>query len=299
MRHLFKILLSVIISSGIAGEDSHAQTIYKDIVKDHQLSATDSVRLVHYLVGMGIMEGKGEFVTKRKLYLDSALSIANWADALWFDKAYPLFFSGKYEIGMPYMDSAVKYNNKYMGYRGYLKCIFQKNYTAAIQDLKQAQTINGEGHVEDHSYDFYIGLCYLQLNKFDSSQMKFDGLIKHTKAEHGWQMVHYLDWYYLGISYFEEDEYIKAKACFDTCLKGYMFFPEAKFYKAWCLQELDQADAAQTLMEEANMNFILGYTINDDNARYELYPYQLTKYQLKNSLEILEEKNKHKQKDKF
>jgi tetratricopeptide (TPR) repeat protein len=290
MKSIFKLI--IVLVTVCVHNQATAQTTYRDIVQDNILSARDSARLVHYLVGMGMIEGKGEFVTKRKVYLDSALSIATWSAPLWFEKSYPLFFAGKYEIGIPYMDSAVKYNNKYLGYKGYLQCIFQKHYSEALADLKEAQRVNGEGHVEDHSYEFYIGLCYLQLDKFDSSEQVFRHLIDRTKEDHGWQMVHYLDWYYLGISLFEKDDYGKAIACFDTCLKRYTFFSDAKFYKAWCLKELHQMDLAYNLMAEANVDFAAGYTINDDNARYESYPYQVNKYQLKNSLEILDKKRK-------
>jgi hypothetical protein len=47
---------------------------------------------------------------------------------LWQQKAMPLFKQAKYELGMTYLDKAVKFdrNNEWQEYRGFMKCIFSK-----------------------------------------------------------------------------------------------------------------------------------------------------------------------------
>jgi len=77
---------------------------------------------------------------KRQLYIDSALNIVPKASQLWQQKAMPLFKQKKYEIAMPFLDSAVKYDKTkhWLEYRAFIKCIFQKSYRAAIKDFNLA-----------------------------------------------------------------------------------------------------------------------------------------------------------------
>ncbi len=274
---------------------ARAQTNFQEVIMHKKISAQDSSRLMHYLIGYGLFPGNGQFVNDRKVYLDSALSVVPFSAFLWFQKAYSLLFAKKYEIGMPFLDSAVKYDREgYIGYRGYMKCIFQKHCRESIADLKTAQQLSGKGDVEDHTYDFYIGLCYLQLNEFDSSERLFENSINEVRKNNGWQSIHYLDWFYLGITLFEKNDFNGAYDCFDSCLHIYPKFSDAKFYKSWCLTELHQYKPALGLISEANNDFDEGYTINEDNARLEQYPYQVNKYILRESLEILTRKNDQK-----
>ena len=60
--------------------------VTRNIIVDRDLSAADSARLVHYLVGFGWLPGKGEFVKNRSLYMDSALSIARYDADIYFQK---------------------------------------------------------------------------------------------------------------------------------------------------------------------------------------------------------------------
>lgn len=71
-------------------------------------------------------------------YIDSALAILPKNAFLWQQKAMPFFKRKKYEVGMKYLDEAVKNDDefdKYLSYRAFIKCIFQKNYQGAIDDL--------------------------------------------------------------------------------------------------------------------------------------------------------------------
>ena len=71
-------------------------------------------------------------------YIDSALVIRPNDAFLLQQKAMPLFKEKKYELGMIYMDRAVENDDKYdkyLSYRAFIKCIFQKNYREAIEDF--------------------------------------------------------------------------------------------------------------------------------------------------------------------
>jgi tetratricopeptide (TPR) repeat protein len=166
-----------------------------------------------------------------------------------------------------------------------MKCIFQKSYREAIKDFNSAQKQNGNSYVMDHSYVFYKGLCYLQLNKFDSAEYFIGNEINKELKERN--SVHYLHWFYLGIIQFEKEDYTKALESFDNCLSEYSQLPDAMYYKSLCLFRQKQYKKALELALVAKENMKIGYAINEDNAIYEVYPYQLNKNMLNAFIEGL------------
>ena len=111
----------------------------------------------------------------------------------------PLFKQKKYELGMPFVDSAAKYDaHRWLPYRAFIKCVFAKTYRAALEDFEAAEAIQPEGIVMDHTYDFYRGMCHLQLNEFDAAI----GLIQRSVAK-GIARTgegHFFEYFYLGIA---------------------------------------------------------------------------------------------------
>lgn len=96
---------------------------------------------------------------------DSTLAV------IWPQKALPYWKTKKYTLAVACYDKAVKYDREnYLGRRGYLKCIFQKDYLSTIEDMEQAQKEFDYNYQNDHSYSFYIALCYLQLQEFSKAQ---------------------------------------------------------------------------------------------------------------------------------
>lgn len=80
---------------------------------------------------------------------------------------------------------------------------------------------------------------------------------------------------YAGIIKMEMEDYENAISNFDKALKIYSHFSDVKFYKAQCLIALKQTKEAINLLYDSLKDLKNGYTINEDNAVYEDYPYQL------------------------
>jgi tetratricopeptide (TPR) repeat protein len=252
-------------------------------------SAQDSTKLNHYYKKL---ETSSIFTYKGGLYLDSILSIDTENARLWQQRAMPLFKQKKYEIGMPYLDNAVKYDPKsWLDYRAFMKCIFSKNYSSAIEDFKAAEKQNGKSYVMDHPYDFYMGLCYLQLNKLEDAERLISQVIEEKRKAHPndetW--VHFLHLFYMGIVYMEKEEYQRAIDTFDKSLKQYSQFSDVKYYKSICLDYLGKKKEAFELLTEALEDVKKGYTINEDNAVYEIYPYQANEIYISRYLKSLTE----------
>ncbi|MCW2259649.1 tetratricopeptide repeat protein [Sphingobacterium sp. JUb78] len=209
-------------------------------------------------------------------YIDMGLKEDSTIAYLWQQKAMPLFKQGKYEMGMQYLDKAVFYDkDNYLNYRGFIKCIFAKTYREAIVDFEEAIARHGNGHIMDHSYKFYIALSLLQLNEFEKAEAILKQEIDLTVLRIGEEWIHHLDLFYYGISQYEQGKYDMAIKTFDRTLNKYQQFSDAKYYKAVSLVHLGKTEAASKLLEEAELDRKNGYTINEDNAIYERYPYQL------------------------
>ena len=207
--------------------------------------------------------------------IDNGLKEDSTVAYLWQQKAMPYFKLRKYEIGMPFIDKAVMYNRKqYLPYRAFIKCIFAKTYKAAIIDFEDCIKEFGNNYEMDHTYNFYIGLCYMQLNEYHKAEKLFkeyiDDIYKNRQG-----LEHPTALFYYGISIYEQQKWEEAIIIFDKALKIYSNFSDAKFYKSMCLINIDKQNDASILIEEGKKDAEKGYSINEDNAIYEKYPYQV------------------------
>ena len=206
--------------------------------------------------------------------LDAGLKKDSTIAYLWQQKAMPYFKARKYEIGMPLVDKAVQYDEKrWLDYRAFIKCIFAKNYKEAIVDFENCITKFGNQYVQDHTYAFYIGISNLQLNEFEKAEAIFK---KDTEAQViQFKEAHFLDLFYYGISKFEQGKWEEAIVEFDRSLKQYPEFSDVEYYKTVCLMRLGKKEEATELYEKAKADSKKGFTINEDNAIYETYPYKV------------------------
>ncbi|MHA3787316.1 tetratricopeptide repeat protein [Flavobacterium hauense] len=210
--------------------------------------------------------------------LDAMLEKDSTVAYFWQQKAMPYFKARKYEAGMVFQDKAVAYDINQLPYRAFIKCIFAKTYGDAIADFEKSLKLYGNSYEMDHTYNFYIAVSYLQLNEFEMAEHIFERELKNTINANGVDNAHHLDLFYYGIAKFEQKKWSEAITIFDRALKLYPQFSDVKFYKSRCLARLDKKEEALKVYDEARADFKLGYTINEDNAVYELYPYQITRY---------------------
>ncbi|WP_413512822.1 tetratricopeptide repeat protein [Myroides odoratus] len=215
-------------------------------------------------------------MNKWQAALDEGLAQDSTIAYLWQQKAMPYFKSRKYEVGMAYLDKAVQYDSKrYLPYRAFIKCIFSKTYREAIRDFETCLAQGGDSYEMDHTYTFYLGLSHLQLNEFDKAEAYL--LQAVARQREIFPEVHHLDLFYLGIVCYEQERYHEAIVYFDQAIAGYKEFSEAYYYKALCqLKEQDEASAKQAfaLYRDYSQK---GFFMDEANAIYELYPYQLSK----------------------
>ena len=206
--------------------------------------------------------------------LDQGLKKDSTIAYLWQQKAMPYFKARKYEFGMPYLDKAVQYNAKrWQSYRGFMKCIFSKNYKDAIADLEDCKKKFGNQYVMDHSYDFYIAISYLQLNEYEKAEKILQNYIDEM-YEKRQKLEHPTAYFYYAISLYEQKKWENAITFFEKALKIFPNFSDAKYYKAICLFRLNKLEDSKKTMEESISDYKMNYKLNEDNTIYETYPYQ-------------------------
>ena len=245
------------------------------VKKQHQITSLDSVKLKEYLEKSGRVP---LFSKERQQYLDSVLQIDPENAYYWQQKAMPLYKARKYSLGKPFLAKAVLYNpEKYLDYSAFMKCIFSKEYEESIKEFLECKERFGDSYVMDHTYNFYIALNYLQLNKFKEAKV----FLLKSKAQQvsdfpkdlPEEAFHFLDWFYLGIADYELGNYKEAITSFDMSLKVQTSFADAMWYEAICLMNIGEKEAAKALIIEMQNN--KESSIMEANSYYEIYPYQI------------------------
>jgi len=220
------------------------------------------------------------FSPEYQLFIDSAIACNPKMAYLYQQKSMPYFKLGKYELGLKSLDKAVELDPAaHIDYRAFIKCIFAKTYQEAINDFQTAKKMKGEhGVVMDHSYDFYLGLCHLQLGEFAHALDDLEKSIAYTQTIHGENWIHYLELFYAGIALQELNRHTEAIRYFERAIEAYSSFADAKYYLALSLFRMGEMDRAEQMLTACEQDFKKGYTINEDNAVYEKYPYQIKQF---------------------
>ena len=142
-----------------------------------------------------------------------------------------------------------------------------------MAQLQSLTTIKKD--LDTDTYDFHIGLSYLQLNEFQKAEAIFQKDYGYQIKDKGEDWLHPLDLFYYGISRYEQKNYSGAIEMFDKALEIYPDFSEVQCYKAECLRRLGKIEEGNELTIKCQENAKKGNTINEDNSKYELYPYQI------------------------
>jgi tetratricopeptide (TPR) repeat protein len=220
------------------------------------------------------------------LYIDSLIAFCPQISSSYREKAIPLIKRGDYGKAFPLEDKSVDLEpEKWISYRAFLKCIFSKDYEGAIIDFDLAQKLVPGAFIMDHSYFFYKGISYLELENYKEAeinllrdieiQVKSD---KNTKA-------HYNSYLYLGINYFKVKNYEKAIINFKETLNQYEQMTEANYYIAMVYDALGKIKEKEKHLKIAQRSAVVGYSLNEDNLYYVNYPFQITLFEVEQAFD--------------
>lgn len=222
-----------------------------------------------------------------RMYIDSGLVFFPKDAQLWRENATSYFKAGQYERAIKYINRAVELDTLgWLGYRGFMKCIFMKDYVNAIIDLKEIYRRRPLEQKMDHSYPFWIGISYLKLGQLDSASIYLQTSINQS-INKGKDWVHFVDWYYFGLIKLNQKDYSRALEYFDNAMAQNSVFPDVAYYKAVILINQGKIIDAKDLLQSARSNLVKGYRMNEDNEVYVNYPYQITTIEIDAILEKL------------
>jgi tetratricopeptide (TPR) repeat protein len=215
------------------------------------------------------------FMKEYQDVLDAGLKIDSTIAYIYRHKALAYYMVRKYSVGKIYLDKAVQHDEaRWLPYRGFMKCIFAKDYHGAIEDLELSIQKYGNTYEMDHTYAFYLALSYLMINEFEKASEIFKKDIENQVAER--TEAHFLDWFYYGMSLYEQQKWEEAIQCFDNSLDVHDTFAEALLYKTLSKLRLGHPEKeCQDMYSKALENGKKGNTINETNASFEKYPYQI------------------------
>lgn len=155
---------------------------------------------------------------------DKAIELCpNFANS-YMEKSVPYLKRGDFISWKVLIDKAVNLDPaKYLGYRGWCRYQFLRDYKGAIVDIEALEKIYPTGYLgysANGDYELHIAkaICYSALGQKDKAISIIENQL--AKKEHN---VGLFDYYQLGVTYFELSKYDKALENFEKQSKQYDF----------------------------------------------------------------------------
>lgn len=177
----------------------------------------------------------------------------DYSDA-YFEQSVPFNKRGDFAKGFQLLDKAVELNPRlHLGYRGYMKLRFLRDYDNALLDFDKLDTItpNFVDAPWGENIDFLRGECYFGKKYYSKAIEMFNRNIKNQKED--WADIH--SFVYLGLCEYELGNYEKAISEFQRALHQSKQTPESYFGMAKAYEKLGEIDKAKEniLIAEENI----------------------------------------------
>ena len=155
--------------------------------------------------------------------LDKAIVLCPSFSDAYMEKSVPYLKRGDFVTWKKLIDKAVELDPaNQLGYRGWCKLQFLRDYEGAIEDFDQLEKYRPEnlGYSKNGNYNLYVAkaICYSALNQKEKAIKILENLFKTKNYNFG-----LYDYYQLGVTYFELTQYDKALENFEKQSKIYDF----------------------------------------------------------------------------
>ncbi|MEM0992346.1 MAG: hypothetical protein AAF806_29980 [Bacteroidota bacterium] len=214
-----------------------------------------------------------QLTDKFHLIYDTAIMICpNYSD-IYREKSTAYLKTGDWITWKELMDKAVELNpTEHLGYRGWCKFQFLRDYEGAIQDLERldalidydlGQSQNGMYHLQ-----IALALCY----KMIGQPQKAIELIKNHLAKADTYVGNF-DYLHLGVLYLEKGELGEAQAAF-AAQEEINKIAETAYYQAQRYEQLGDEKAARKALTIALKRYL------NHRMMYDPYTHQVDKIYL-------------------
>lgn len=190
-------------------------------------------------------------------FSQSMFAILNWqhpdySDAF-FERSVPFNKRGEYYTGFYYLNKAVDLEpKKHLGYRGYMKLRFLRDFKGALKDLDRLDSLTPK--VVDapwgENIDFLRGECHYGLGSYAKALEYFNLSVEHQGAD--WADIQTI--VYQGLCNYELGNYANAKASFEDALSQYDKTPEAHLGLGKTLLQMGDTMNARNALNTAKVN---------------------------------------------
>ncbi|WP_076447339.1 tetratricopeptide repeat protein [Chryseobacterium sp. RU37D] len=180
--------------------------------------------------------------------LDMAIKLCPNMDYAYREKSVPYLKRGDFITWKKLIDKAVEINPKNnLGYRGWCKYQFLRDYKGALTDLKKLKNMmNDIGFSQngDYNLEIVIGLCYKALDQ----KSKAIELIEKQLSKKEYVPLNH-DYIHLGVLYLEVGNREKAIKCFNKEIEISDYYAETYYYLAMAYKEKNKELYTQNLIK--------------------------------------------------
>lgn len=192
----------------------------------------------------------GSYLSQK--YLDSAITLCPEFAEAWREKGEAFLRRGDYAIWKKCIDQAVKRQpNLYLGYRGWCRFVFLRDYEGTLCDLMRLDTLVNFEYmtVQDMNICSIISLSYLALGDYPKALLYLNrSLSKEQQNDEFVDRAGMHDYLYRGILKMKTQDYTGAITDFDEQIRRYETYADAYYYKALVLLKLKKKAEARTLL---------------------------------------------------
>lgn len=202
MKYTILILTALLFSKLNAQPNCKAFKYYGDTL---QYKACEMVK--------GIDEKYYQFSREFQQAYDKAIEVCPYFAYGYKEKSVAYLKSGDFINWKILIDKAVKYNKEdNLGYRGWCRFQFFKDYKGAIADFQELETLVKDiGYSANGDYHLQIAkaICYSALGEKERAIEIIKRQLSQKDYPPGW-----FDYYQLGVTYFELKDYSNAMVAF-------------------------------------------------------------------------------------
>lgn len=220
-----------------------------------------------------------QFDLRSEKILDSAIKICPHFAYAYSEKSVPYLKSGDFITWKALIDKAVKYDAPgYLGYRGWCRLQFFRDYKGAISDFDQLLKISPEEIGVSSNGDYHLniarGICYAALHE----ELKAASIIEAQLKVENYAPGPY-DYYQLGVIYFKLKNYTKALECFMLQSKRNEL-GENDYYRARVLKLTGDRSGYKTARNSAILLF------KKDKIMFDTYTHPFNEVYLKDVIRL-------------
>lgn len=183
---------------------------------------------------------------------DEAIMLCPSLDYAYREKSVPYLKRGLFIAWKELIDRAVEINPRQnLGYRGWCKYQFLRDYKGALEDIESFEKLVGAeniGYSQNGNYSLQTvkALCYRGLgNNAKALEIMEDQLSKKNNTPL------MFDYYHLGVVYFAQENFIKAKENFERQIMYNDYFAEPYYYLALISEKEGNITKARELTNKA------------------------------------------------